>query len=446
MEGATAVIVDHLNTGLSGGAAIAATRLHGALRAAGVESHFWYAKKLPEESADAATGHVAARLRRHGPIGSLLHTFATGLRRVRLKWGKRRALAGRPDGLDLFSLPQSYRTTRWQLRGPDLAIIHLHWVAKMIDYRSFFASLPDDQPIVWTLHDLNPMTGGCHYPNGCRAYAERCGHCPQLGRPGANDLSHQTLHVKRQALGGKNLHIVAPSQWAADCARQSWLLQRARSLQVIPHGVDITQYAPRDRAACRQQLQLPNDRIVVGFGAASVADRRKGLRLLLAALNRIPNRRRLIGLVFGRGTIPSAERHLPQLTSVGYVDNPASQATVYSAADLLVVPSREELFGLTGLEALACGTPVVAFDCGGIPDYVRPMENGLLARPDDSTDLARQIEWLIDHPDARHRMGQRGRSMVVRQFDVRQQAARHIELYETLLKKTSTAAATSHAA
>jgi glycosyltransferase involved in cell wall biosynthesis len=151
-------------------------------------------------------------------------------------------------------------------------------------------------------------------------------------------------------------------------------------------------------------------------------------------------------LVFGSGEVPRTDLELPELAAVGYLDDPVAQAAVYSAADLLVVPSREELFGLTGLEALACGTPVVGFDCGGIPDYVRPMETGLLARPDDSADLARQIQWLIDRPQTRHRMGQRGRAMVLRQFDLRQQAARHLELYQTLLRGAATVTATGQAA
>jgi glycosyltransferase involved in cell wall biosynthesis len=441
------MIVDHLNTGLSGGAAIAARGLHHSLRATGVESHFWYLKASREEKAEGAYGQVAARLQRHGALGWAIAAAATGLRRMQLKWGKRRALAGRPPGLDLFNTPQCYRTTRWQPRKGSPAIVHLHWVAKMIDYPSFFASLPDHQPVVWTLHDLNPMTGGCHYPNGCQAYTQGCGSCPQLGhRRAANDLSYRSLRVKRDALRGKNLHVVAPSHWAADCARRSWLLGGARSIQVIPHGVDVARFAPQDKAACRRKLGLPADRVVIGFGAASITNRRKGLGALLAALARLPDRRQVTGLVFGGGVVPRTDLELPELASVGYVNNPAAQATVYSAADLLVVPSGEELFGLTGLESLACGTPVVGFDCGGIPDYVRPMETGLLARPGDSGDLARQIQWLIDRPQVRHQMGTRGRAIVLRQFDLRQQAARHLELYQTLLRDAATVAATGRAA
>lgn len=441
------MIVDHLNTGLSGGAAIAARRLHRSLRATGVESHFWYLRASQEETVELACGQVAARLQRHGPIGSAIAAATVGLRRMQLQWDKRRALAGRPTGLDLFNTPQCYRATRWQPRKSSPSIVHLHWVAKMIDYRSFFASLPDHQPVVWTLHDLNPVTGGCHYPDGCQAYTRGCGSCPQLGhRRAADDLSYRSLRVKRDALRGKNLHVVAPSRWAADCARRSWLLGGARTIQVIPHGVDVARFAPQDKAACRRKLGLPADRVVIGFGAASITDRRKGLSELLAALARLPNRRQLTGLVFGSGEVPRTDLELPELTAVGYVDDPVAQATVYSAADLLVVPSREELFGLTGLEALACGTPVVGFDCGGIPDYVRPMETGLLARPDDSGDLARQIQWLIDRPHVRHQMGARGRALVLRQFDLRQQAARHVELYQTLLRDAATVAATGRAA
>jgi glycosyltransferase involved in cell wall biosynthesis len=442
------MIVDHLNTGLSGGAAIAARRLHRSLQAAGVESHYWYLKASPkeEETVPRAYGQVAARFQRHGPIGSALAAAAAGLRRMRLKWDKQRALAGRPAGLGLFNIPQLHRPTRWQPRAGGRAIVHLHWVAKMIDYPSFFASLPDDLPIVWTLHDRNPMTGGCHCPNACEAYTEGCGNCPQLGRRADDDLSYRSLRVKRDALLGKNLHVVAPSRWAADCARRSWLLGHGTTIKVIPHGLDLDVFAPQDKKACKRALGIAPERIVIGFGAASIADRHKGLRELLEALAQLANRERIVGVIFGGGSMPRLEIDLPELVTVGYLDDPVAQAMVYSAADLLVVPSREELFGLTGLESLACGTPVVGFDCGGIPDYVRPLETGLLARPDDSDDLAGQIQWLIDRPHARHQMGLRGRAMVLREFDLRQQAARHLELYQTLLHGAATVAATGRAA
>ena len=431
------MIVDHLNAGTGGGAAIAARRLHHALRAAGVTSRLWYSRR---ERIELTEPGCRAWTDPSGPVATMRRIAEspwTIARRLALKFDQKWSLRGRPHDLALFNLPRLARGTPWDLKAMQTHLLHLHWVAKMVDYPSFFASLPKTLPIVWTLHDMNPFTGGCHYSDGCLAYTESCGHCPQLVHRGENDLSRRSLRVKLDTMRGRNLHIIAPSRWIAARAGASRLLRGTATIRTIHHGLDIHQFAPRAKEAAKQAIGIDPRAVVVGFGAASIEDRRKGYRQLVAAISQLgaADHHRLVALIFGAGRPPQWDVPHCQPVMVGHLDDVRRQADVYSAADVFVVPSLEEVFGLTGLEAMACGTPVVAFASGGIADYVRPMQTGLLAKVGDSQDLARQIDWLIERPRHRQRMGKNGRQMVCREFDIRQQAARHIELYRELLQE-----------
>src|SRR5207253_2404550 len=156
-------------------------------------------------------------------------------------------------------------------------------------------------------------------------------------------------------------------------------------------------------------------------------NRRKGFPELAAALTKLETKAPVTGIVFGGGHVEIPNSRLAQVRCLGYVNHPRRQALIYSAADMVVVPSLEDNLPNVGLEALSSGTPVIGFDIGGIPDYVRPHETGLLARPCDTTDLARQIDWLADRPADRVRMGRRARDLAVREFDQAVQARKYAE-------------------
>jgi glycosyltransferase involved in cell wall biosynthesis len=428
------VIIDHVNTHLLGGAATAARRLHAALLAAGVISRFYHAHPDEMTEPDATLHPMDGTFHRAGSWQTLRIRWHTRGGYARLKSDWQQAMQGRPAGLEQFSLPQCPQPTPYR---PDVGradVLHLHWIAHVIDYPSFFASLPSKLPIVWTLHDMNPFTGGCHYSGDCDAYVTQCRFCPQLGSRGANDVSAQAFRVKQYALRRKNLHVVAPSRWLADQARRSRILGQARSIRQINYGLDLQTYAPQDKAASRRLLGLPEKGVVVAFGAESIDNHRKGFAQLRAALAQLEHRTDLVGLVFGEGQLEQTNSALPW-RHVGFVSDPRRQAIIYSAADIYVLPSLEDNSPQTGLEALACGTPVVGFDVGGIPDYVRPRETGLLAKAADTTDLAQKIAWLADRPTERLRMGESARTMMLREFRSDLQASAYVRLYHELLSE-----------
>lgn len=439
------MIVNHLSTYLTGGAALAARRLHDCLLTAGHSSRFHFGRKW--KGAPLNDSYSMLHWGK-SPATDFRQFFARLFqtpRRVSLKIKQRRALPPRDKRAEYFSFCQRIPETPFPFGDSHDQILHLHWVANLFDYASFFSSIPDELPIVWTLHDMNAFTGGCHYSGDCQKYVSGCQNCPQLARPGEQDMARHTFRSKQIAFAEKNLHIVAPSRWIENEARRSELLKGSRSIQTIPYGLDTTKFTPVNKLLARRQLGLPADSVVIAFGADVVDNRRKGVLQLLAALSLIPHDN-VIGLYFGSGTLPAVNLRLPEMRALGFVKEPAQLAATYSAADLFVIPSLEDNLPLTGLEAMACGTPVVGFAAGGIADYVRPGETGLLAKVGDSQDLAAKIKWMLDRRHDLLRMGKQARTLVEREFNQITQTQRHIELYRSLLANLKQETSASRAA
>ncbi len=409
----------HVNAGLSGGAAIAARRLHDSLAGQGVESRFLYPfGAAPDPTyVPYATGLAAAL--RAGWQHFQIRSMAPWL------WGRR---------VDYEIFSDSRHALPLSARAPGFApdVLHLHWTAGFLAYRSFFASVPAPFPVVWTLHDMHAFTGGCHYSFGCERFTRACGSCPQLGFLRAeSDPSRQNFLLKRDALRGRNLHVVADSRWLEGEARRSAVLAEARSFRTIHYGVDVTAFSPKPRTECRRALGLAQDAFIVCFGAQTHANRRKGMPEMLAALGRLRSRPRLLALAFG-DAMPKLPAELPPVRSLGALSSADALATAYGAADVFVIPSLAEAFGQTALEAMACARPVVGFDTGGIPDMVIPGRTGLLACAGDPAALAESIGWMDEHPGEREEMGHRARAMVEAQFTLDRQAQSYGALYRSI--------------
>jgi glycosyltransferase involved in cell wall biosynthesis len=426
------MIVDQLSTDFCGGAALAARRIHESVLAAGVQSRFCYSARARTAPPDSTYKPIAWPLTNGPRLSRCWARIGARVRRFQLKAQLKRALRGRAPGLELFSQPYMGWPTLYDPQQLSGDILHLHWISGFIDYASFFASVPDDHPLVWTLHDINPLSGGCHYPNACDKFTTGCGHCPQLGRNGARDLSRRFYQAKREALRNKNLHVVTPSRWLYREAQRSPLLNDAKSFHHIAYGLDVDVYAPRPKQKARRHLGLPREPVILGFGADLLGRTRKGLRQLQTALGMLQTKRPLLLLSFGEGLIESPAAGI-ESTALGYLRDPQRLATVYAAMDVFVMPSLEDNLPQTGLEAMACGTPVIAFDAGGIVDYVRPHETGLLASVGNAAELSRRIAWLIERPGDMHRMGCEARRVIERDYHQLRQGQAYVGLYGELL-------------
>jgi glycosyltransferase involved in cell wall biosynthesis len=305
-------------------------------------------------------------------------------------------------------------------------IVHLHWIGRGFLSVNEIGALRG--PVVWTLHDSWAFTGGCHVPFACTRYRERCGACPQLGSRIERDISRATWERKQRAWRDLKLTVVTPSRWLAACAGASSLF-RDRRIVTIPNGVDHRVFYPEDRAAARIALGLPLDRRIILFGAMHAdRDRNKGLHLLKAAL---ASRAWDADLVIFGASSPRASADLGLRThSRGIVSDFSELRRLYNAADVLALPSIQENYPNMILESMACGTPVVAFDAGGIPEMIEPGITGFLARAHDPRALAEAIAAALELGRA---MRAACRAAIERACTSEHMARAYRELYEEAL-------------
>jgi glycosyltransferase involved in cell wall biosynthesis len=349
----------------------------------------------------------------------------------------------RPDGYELFTNDKN-RLGRQLLRQlPPADVINLHWISGFIDYASFFPAALRQSRIVWTLHDMNAFTGGCHYDMGCGRYLEGCGQCPQLGSERQNDLSRRIWKRKYRlfsSLDSSRVHLVALNRWMEAEVKRSPLLQKY-PVSVIPNGVDLSVFRPRDRKAAREFLGVNQYEKVVLFIADSVVNRRKGFSLLAQALQGMGEMSRTVLLSVGRNP-PEVPPGLPHI-HLGHINNDHWLSQIYSAADIFVIPSVQDNLPNTVLESIACGTPVVGFNVGGIPDMVRNGVTGLLVEPGSTDELHRNIRALLENDGLRATMAEKCREFAIKEYSMEVQARNYVAVYEELLG-TGRAAGASH--
>jgi glycosyltransferase involved in cell wall biosynthesis len=321
----------------------------------------------------------------------------------------------------------------------DPDVINLHWVCNGFLKVETLKKL--NRPLVWTLHDMWPMTGGCHYSAGCDRYQQQCGNCPVLHSDQFKDLSFEILRRKAHAWKGLDLTIVAPSQWLADCARASALFRHSR-IEVIANGLDTSLFRPGFKQAARALLNLPPDKKLLLFVAGSTTgDPRKGFRYLVEALDWLQNVPTDSGdrdfelAILGEDAPDTPLPWSLKTHYLGRFSDEAALALVYNAADVFVAPSVEDNLPNTLVEALACGTPCVAFKIGGMPDMIDHLSNGYLAKPFDIQDLAKGIGWALSAAssvESSVNLSERSRLKAEQAFDSQTQAAKVLALYQSL--------------
>ena len=414
--------ITHINSyDSAGGAARAAYRLHAGLLSLGQESMLLVQHKNTDDSTVLLFGpplDVATRLRR--------------VIKRRLLPYSRKSLTSRPAGSTLMSDDRSEHNGDVLRQVPSSDILNLHWVTGSFEYISFFRKVPRNLPIVWTLHDMNPFTGGCHFDGGCGKFNEHCGACPQMGSTKLDDFSAHVWKRKSEALasvGANMMHIVAPSRWLAAEAKKSSLFGHL-PVRVIPYGLETDRFQPRDRHFARQLFEIPSEAKVVLFVADWANEKRKGLDLLLEAIRGLGDLPDLYAFAVGRNA--GSKVLGVRGKTINYVRDDLTLSLVYSTADVFVVPSLEDNLPLTALEALACGIPTIAFSVGGLPDIVREGQTGILAPTGDVGALRRAISQLLQNPERRATMAQECRRVAVQEYNLDVQARRYMALYEDL--------------
>jgi glycosyltransferase involved in cell wall biosynthesis len=306
-------------------------------------------------------------------------------------------------------------------------LLHFHWVAKSeVNFSSFCV----DKPIVWTLHDAWAFTGGCHITRDCTRFRENCGVCPQLKSGSEKDVSNKNWQKKMKFAGRSHLVVVSPSNWLANSARQSSIFRNVR-VEVIPNGVDVETFEPMSENSVNTTRKIPSDRPKILFGAALVSDNRKGIDLLQQCLEKVEFD--CCALIFGPTVFPQITNPHVEVVNLGAIKNEKDLAYIYSQADVFVCPSREDNLPNTVMEAMACGTPAVAFDIGGLSDLIEHRKDGFLCAPFNVDELHAGIIWVLEN-NQNSELSDLARKKVLDKFDIRVVAKQYMDLYDSLTR------------
>jgi glycosyltransferase involved in cell wall biosynthesis len=365
-----------------------------------------------------STGRAALRLHRaflQSGIDSTMVTLGSGINDDEKIKKKGRVSSGiaRLDRLIQNWLTKNhikeYGMFSYPILGSDLSdmsaikeadIIYIHWALRGFLNLSAFRKLAKlGKPVIFFMHDMWNITGGCHHSFTCQKYKSHCYDCPMIPGHKVKDLSFRGFEKKLNFYSKfNNIYFISPSKWLYDCAKQS-ALTKDKPLFHIPNILESNFFKPFDKKIAKQILNLNGNEIVIAFGATSIDSPYKGWDYLLRALNILAmdiDFTKILVVVFGSGYKQEIADQIPfQTVFSGYLRDEYSPMLIYNAADVFVAPSLADNLPTTVLESLSCGTPVVGFNIGGIPDMIRHKENGYLAKYKDATDIADGIKFCI---------------------------------------------------
>lgn len=418
--------VVHINkSDAGGGASVAALRIHRSLLRSGIDSHILVEYQKRNENNE----HVAGK----GFWYKMNCTWQFLLERLRFlpdekEKSLRFAFSPASAGISIAQHPDIQ----------DADIIHLHWINQgFLSMDSLQELFSLGKPIVWTLHDMWPFTGGCHYAGNCLEFNERCGYCPLLKKPSADDLSAEVYQQKRKIFSKTNLSIVTCSKWLGSLASSSSLL-RNLPIHSIPNPIDTNFYRILDRAKCREELGLPQNKNLLLFGAANILDVRKGYRYLYEALtilnDSFPSIARNIELVVFGKLKKGTKELFPFVThTMQFISNPETLVKLYNACNIFILPSLQDNLPNTVVECLCCGTPVVGFRIGGVPEMIEHNHTGYLAEVKNSLSLANGINSVLfmANEDQRKIVRESG----VSKYNEQVIAAHYTEVYKAAIKR-----------
>lgn len=296
-------------------------------------------------------------------------------------------------------------------------------------------SLTAKKPGVFTLHDMWSLTGHCSYSYDCDRWKIGCGKCPYPDiHPSINmDNTRIEWKLKNWVYRRSNLAIVTPSNWLTEQAKKSML--NRLPIHTIPYGIDTEAYQPIDKEKCKAELGISKGKKVLFFVAASLKDSRKGGDLLGKALQNLPTslKAETMLMVIGDNGEDISQQFGIETLNLGYVTSDRLKSIAYSAADLFIFPTRADNLPLVLQESMACGTPMVSFKIGGVPELVRSGITGYLAEPENVKDFSNGIMELMEDEKLRDRMGEHCRAIALKEYNLELQAKRYIELYRQLL-------------
>lgn len=352
-----------------------------------------------------------------------------GLERyIRKAHNATKALLSLPEAIP-YELPIFYRHGR----ADQFDLFHFHDLSSAISPLTLL-QLSRRRPVVWTMHDCSPVTGGCLYPLDCERYKIGCGSCPQVGTWPIDtryDFTRLLRDLKARLHASKRVTLITPSQWMADFAMSSGMLTTAPT--VIPNGVDVDRFRPLDRAAVRLKYGIPNDRQIVLLTAGHIKDPRKGVQYALDAMRTFDDTTRPLLLIVG--VIDDVARAMLNgfdIFEAGFISDSGILAEIYAASDLLLFCSLAENMPLTILETMACGVPFVGFGVGGISELIVQNETGIAVPALDIPALVDALKTGLE-PGLSATWGNAARLRAETMYSHTRFVANHVKLYEQLI-------------
>ncbi len=405
---------------LQGGAAIACYRLAEAL---GKEEDLDVKMIVKEKTSNSdfvVSANPSALSEKRGKLNFALEK-ATFLRHESDK--SMRFLFSHPNfGQDISKMPA--------VKEAD--VVHFHWVNKgFLSFGSLKKLLSLNKPIVWTLHDMWPFTGGCHYSAACENYQKACGNCFLLKSPKANDLSSKIWKKKKKLYGQADLHIVTCSGWLSGIASSSSLFHNV-PVQNIPNTIDLNLFKPKEKVTKQKSTIL--------FQAMNINDKRKGLKYFLEAMQIIEKEyaefsKTIELLIFGKDTKSQIDDLSIDVNYLGILKTQEDIINAYHRSDVFVIPSLEDNLPNTIMESMACGVPVVGFETGGIPEMVAHKKTGFIAAQKDSRQLAEGIIWVLENKERTDQLSKNSRAKAEEEYAHKVVANQYKEVYTSILQK-----------
>lgn len=310
-------------------------------------------------------------------------------------------------------------------------IIFINWTAGFLGFYQN-TKVFDSKQVLLRLADETHYTGGCHYAFDCTGYQNRCGRCPQMGSANPKDASYLNHRVKSKVWRKLAPHVVAISEWQAKRCRESSLLGNF-PVSVIPNGIDTGQFRPVHQSKFKSKCQIPDNDYVLLFGAVNSASYRKGGPLMKELIRLLPDTlegNKLTFVSFGKKSDDLPER----VIQMGEC-NAAALIEAYSAADVFIMPSIQEAFGQTTIEAMACGCPVVAHNTGGMADVIRHKFDGYLTELYSAESFRQGIEWIM-HNNSDNEVGAKARQRIKEQFHIEDLFSRYLALFNKMTDRS----------
>lgn len=409
----------------TGGAALCASRLNEALRAKGVDASMLVQEGGNEEKGIHSTSH--------GPVKRWINLYRFILERLAFLRQERSS-----NIRFLFSLANTGESITRNPYFKEADVIHLHWInAGFLSLKSLREILNSGKPVVWTFHDMWVLTGGCHYALDCTGYTRECGECPYLKRPGKRDLSHRIWKKKKKLFKDSEVNVIASSGWLRGCVERSSLLQHW-PVTTIHNPINPQLFKPVDREEACSSLGLDPSKKYILFGAATMKAFLKGFNYFLEASRIIASEagpgEDVEILLFGKASDDVVQSFPLKTRNIAFIQSARTIAELYSVAHLFVIPSMQDNLPNTIVESMLCGTPVVGFNTGGIPEMIKHKVNGYLAEYKSSDDLAVGMSWVLSS-DSYEKMSAETRDYALERFSSDRSVEMHLELYRKVLSK-----------